>query len=116
MGNTINRPPPAAVAAPTTAAADTAPAGDFDVADYIKNGPEAQGARAAFGENSSYTKAFDKGVAAGVAKLGPNPSEADVKKVLNKEYFAQHIFKFAADRASSKTMDRIKELSADMFG
>jgi hypothetical protein len=66
-------------------------------------------------KNSSWVKAFDKGVKEAVGKLGPNPTKGEVDKAVNNEFFKQKIMKFAMDRASNRIMDKIKENMQDTF-
>jgi hypothetical protein len=119
------RPTGASAPATATAAASTeTPA--FDVADYLKNGDEVKSAKYLLGitsksnpdappKETAYTKAFDKNLKAAIDKLGPNPSEAQVKTEANKELFKQRILKSAMDSISNKIMDRIKEANSDSF-
>jgi len=66
-------------------------------------------------QNNSWVKSFDKGVQEAVAKLGENPTKGEVDKAVNNEFFKQKIMKFAVDRASSRIMDKVKEMMQDTF-
>jgi len=85
----------------------------YTLAEITENVPEGEiDSRIA---NNSWVKGFDKGVQEAVAKLGDNPTRGEVDKAVNNEFFKQKIMKFAVDRASSRIMDKVKEMMQDTF-
>src|SRR4051812_21888903 len=112
--NTIGNRPTVNTAAPTTQKAAATTNQPVDVANYLKTDPMVQSIRNSFagatgepGQEAAdaellktsaaggWVKSFDDGVQKRIADLGHPPTADEMKDIVNKESFAQRIFKFA---------------------